>query len=146
MAVPAIRSTLRLTTRQRRRTRFLSRRPWQSSGQRSLALACSAGVGATTSNRLRTEYKGGKKMRLASLGAAGLVLGAVLAPNAHANVIFTLSNNPQQPGEQNILFGSQQTGTTINGATNQTNTPVRFTSTQSLTTGGQGQAILQPTS
>ena len=85
-------------------------------------------------------------MRWASLGVAGLVLGAVLAPNAHANVIFTLGNNPQQPGEQNILFGSQQTGTTINGATNQTNTQVRFTSTQSLTTGGQGQAFLQPTS
>ena len=64
---------------------------------------------------------------------------------AQATVIFTPGNNPQ-PGEENVLFGSQQTGTTINGSTNQTGTAVQFTSTQSLTTGGQGQAFLQATS
>ncbi len=67
-----------------------------------------------------------------------------LSEAAHATVVFTLGNNPQQPGEQNILFGSSQTGTTITGATNQSNTPVQFTSTQSLTTGGIGQAFIQP--
>jgi PEP-CTERM motif len=88
----------------------------------------------------------GKQSRL-GLSALGLGFAAlVMAPAADASVIFTLGNNPQQPGEQNILFGSQQTGTTITGTTNQTNTSVRFTSTQSLTTGGQGQAFLQPTS
>jgi hypothetical protein len=63
---------------------------------------------------------------------------------AHANVIFTLGNHPQ-PGEENILFGSSQTGTTITGATNQSHTSVQFTSTQSLTTGGIGQAFFEPT-
>jgi len=73
--------------------------------------------------------------------AAGL---GVAIPTANATVIFALGNNPQ-PGEQNILFGSSQTGTTITGATNQSNTAVRFTSTQSLTTGGVGQGFFQPT-
>jgi hypothetical protein len=72
----------------------------------------------------------------AGLGAAGV---------AQADVIFTLGNSPQQPGQENVLFGSSQTGTTINGITNQTNTPVQFTSSQSLSTGGQGQAFLEPT-
>jgi len=64
---------------------------------------------------------------------------------AQATVIFTPGNNPQS-GEENVLFGSQQTVTTINGSTNQTGTAVQFTSTQSLTTGGQGQAFLEATS
>src|SRR5438067_13436277 len=86
------------------------------------------------------------EVQTAKLSAA-LVIGStlVMAPT-QASVIFTLGNNPQQPGEQNILFGSQQTGTTINVESNQTKTQVRFTSTQGLTTGGQGQAFLQPTS
>jgi hypothetical protein len=61
---------------------------------------------------------------------------------ANATVIFTDKNAPQ-PDEQNILFGSSQTGTNINGATNQSNTPVLFTSTQTLETVGIGQAFLQ---
>ncbi len=65
---------------------------------------------------------------------------------AEATPIFMLGNNPQQPGEQNILFSTSQSGTTINGVTNQTSTPVLFTSSQSLNTGGIGQAFLQPTS
>ena len=79
----------------------------------------------------------------------GLSLVAALISSsgwaAQATVIFTPGNNPQ-PGEENVLFGSQQTGTTITGSTNQTGTAVQFTSTQSLTTGGQGQAFLQATS
>src|SRR5215471_9387072 len=79
----------------------------------------------------------------------GLSLVAALISSsgwaAQATVIFTPGNNPQ-PGEENVLLGSQQTGTTITGSTNQTGTAVQFTSTQSLTTGGQGQAFLQATS
>src|SRR3954452_24179759 len=74
------------------------------------------------------------------LGAAALV--AAISGTAQATVIFASGNNPQ-PGEENVLFGTQQTGTTITGATNQSNTPVQFTSTQTLETGGIGQAFLQ---
>jgi len=59
-------------------------------------------------------------------------------------VIFTQGNNPE-PSEENVLFGTDQTGTTFTAATNQTNTPVQFTSTQTLTTGGIGQAFLRAT-
>src|SRR3954449_3113044 len=75
-----------------------------------------------------------------ALGIAGVVL--ITAPSAQATVIFTSGNNPQ-PGEENVLFGSSQTGTTITGATNQSNTGVQFTSTQNLQTGGIGQAFLE---
>ena len=85
-------------------------------------------------------------MQTAKLAAA-LAIGMTLAlTSAQATVIFTLGNNPQQPSEQNIPFGSSQTGTTITGATNQTNTGVQFTSTQTLTTGGIGQAFIEPAS
>ena len=78
---------------------------------------------------------------------AALAVFAALASGgvAQASVIFTPGNNPQQPGEQNILFGSTQTGTSISGTTNQSGTPVLFTSSQSLSTGGVGQAFLEPT-
>jgi hypothetical protein len=82
-------------------------------------------------------------------GAAAFILGLAslgFGGAAHATVSFAPGNNPQQPGEENILFGSSQSGTTITGATNQSNTPVQFTSSQSLTTGGIGQAFVQPTS
>ena len=85
---------------------------------------------------------------LASPTAIALFMASALliaAPAAHATAIFTLGNSPQQPSEQNILFGSTQTGTTITGATNQSNTPVQFTSTQSLTTGGVGQGFFEAT-
>jgi hypothetical protein len=75
------------------------------------------------------------------LGA--VVLAATIGGAAQATVIFTPGNNPQQPGEENILFATQQTGTTITGVTNQSNTSVQFTSTQTLATGGVGQAFLQ---
>jgi hypothetical protein len=76
-----------------------------------------------------------------------LLLAAVLvgmSGAAQATAIFTLGNNPQQPGEENVLFSTQQTGTSITGVTNQSNTGVLFTSTQTLSTGGIGQAFLQP--
>ncbi|HEX4262404.1 MAG TPA: PEP-CTERM sorting domain-containing protein [Acetobacteraceae bacterium] len=83
-------------------------------------------------------------MRNSITGLVAAVSLFAFAGAANASVIFTLGNNPQT-GEQNILFGSSQTGTTITGATNQSNTPVQFTSSQSLTTGGVGQAFFSPT-
>jgi hypothetical protein len=76
-----------------------------------------------------------------AMGIAGTVL--ITTPSAQATVIFTQGNHPQQPGEENILFGSSQTGTTITGSTNQSHTSVQFTSTQTLQTGGVGQAFLE---
>jgi hypothetical protein len=59
--------------------------------------------------------------------------------SALATITITLKNSPQT-GEQNILFGSSQTGTTIDGS----NLPVVFTSSTSpqetLLTGSSGQA------
>jgi len=85
-----------------------------------------------------------KRTLLGTVAALATVVALGLSGTAHAAVIFTQGNNPEAT-EQNILFGSTQTGTSITGATNQSNTPVLFTSTQSLSTGGIGQAFLQPT-
>jgi hypothetical protein len=81
-------------------------------------------------------------MRVTStlLGAAAFL--AAISGAAQATAIFTPGNNPQLD-EQNIQFENQQSGTLITGATNQTNTPVQFTSTQTLQTGGVGQAFLE---
>ena len=57
-----------------------------------------------------------------------IVLVAVGAPAAYADGVFTLGNHPQ-PNEQNILFGSTQTGATVFGSTNDTDTTVQFSST-----------------
>jgi len=68
-------------------------------------------------------------------------LGLLVAP-AHATIVFTNGNNPQ-PDEQNVLYGSSQTGGTVTGRTNQTNTLVDFTSsTDTLVETAQGQANL----
>ena len=85
-----------------------------------------------------------RKQPLVNLAAFALSIGvgAALVP-AHASVVFTPGDNPE-PGEQNILFGSTQTGTTILGLT-QTNIQAQFGSTQSLTTDGVGQGFFQPT-
>ncbi len=85
-----------------------------------------------------------KQTLLGTVAALATVVALGLSGTAHAAVIFTQGNNPEAT-EQNILFGSTQTGTSITGATNQSNTPVLFTSMQSLSTGGIGQAFLQPT-
>ena len=82
---------------------------------------------------------------LPSLVAVAVVAAFASAGAASANVAFTLGNNPQ-PQEQNVLFGSSQTGTTITGATNQSGTGIQVTSSQSLSTGGIGQAFLVATS
>jgi len=63
------------------------------------------------------------------LKVVGIIFVAtILVAPAFADAVFTLGNNPQ-PNEQNILFTSQQTGTTVSGFTNQSNTQVLFSST-----------------
>jgi hypothetical protein len=78
-----------------------------------------------------------------SLAAAVLI--SVISGTAHATVIFTPGDHPQ-PNEEEVQFGTQQSGMTITGTTNHTNTTVQFTSTQSLMTGGVGQAFLEAVS
>jgi hypothetical protein len=73
------------------------------------------------------------------------VLGLGLAPaSSRAGIIFTLGNNPQ-PGEENVLLNTGATGNTLFGVTNQSNTPVEFTSTQLLTEPANGQARIEAT-
>ncbi len=74
-----------------------------------------------------------------AVGAA-VVLGVSGA--AQASVIFTPGNHPQA-NEENIQFETAQTGFTILGDTNISHVLVQFTSTQSLTTQGLGQASFQ---
>lgn len=86
-------------------------------------------------------------MRKLALVLGGVVaVGSLFALNgvAQATVVFTPGNNPQ-PDEENVIFETSQTGTTITGDTNQSNTQVRFTSTESLSTHGNGQASLVAT-
>ncbi len=78
------------------------------------------------------------KSGIAGATLAMAVVAGAAAP-AYADVTFLLGNNPQ-PGEENILFGAKETGTTITGATNQSNVPVVFTSTDTLLQNSSGQA------
>ena len=71
----------------------------------------------------------------------GLAIGR--RPQRSGNRGIYCRHNPQ-PGEENILFGAQPAGTTLTGATNQSQIGVQFVSTQTLATGGVGQAILTP--
>ncbi len=73
-----------------------------------------------------------------------LVLGVVLSPLvSKADLVTTLGNNPQ-PNEQNVLFNTTQNGSTVNGATNITNTLVTFSSsTDTLGANANGQAVLR---
>ena len=75
------------------------------------------------------------------LKAVGIILVAtILVAPAFANAVFQLGNHPQ-PNEQNILFGSNQTGTTVFGFTNITNTTAQFSSTtDTLMVTSSGQA------
>jgi hypothetical protein len=75
------------------------------------------------------------------LKAVGIILVAtILVAPAFANAVFQLGNHPQ-PNEQNILFGSDQVGTTVFGFTNFTNTTVQFSSTtDTLVVTSSGQA------
>ena len=75
-------------------------------------------------------------LAMAVASVVGLMGGA-----AKADIIFTLGNHPQ-PDEENILFQSPESGTTITGATNQSGVPVQFSSltNQTLFQNAQGQA------
>src|SRR4051794_17731061 len=78
---------------------------------------------------------------LKALTPLPILIGLLVAP-AHATIVFTSGNNPQ-PDEQNVLYGSSQSGSTVTGRTNQTNTSVNFTSsTDTLVETAQGQANL----
>jgi hypothetical protein len=82
-------------------------------------------------------------MRKALMTVIGIFALAGASP-ASATVIFTPGNNPQ-PGEQNILFKTVQTGTTVNGFTNITGTMFTFSSTQTLFTDAHGAAEITST-
>lgn len=75
---------------------------------------------------------------LLAVVALSVLLGA---RTASADVIFTVGNNPQ-PNEENILFQTPETGTTITGNTSQTDVPVNFSTLtgQTLYQTAQGQA------
>ena len=77
-----------------------------------------------------------KKLLLATAVAMPLMVSS-----AWATVIFTLGNHPQ-PNEENILFGAAETGTIINGLTNQSGIPVVFDTLtgQTLDQTAKGQA------
>lgn len=63
---------------------------------------------------------------------------------AHADIMFLEGNNPQQSGEENILFNGAGTisgpALTVTGRTNQSDVLVAFTSTENLVTPANGQA------
>ena len=63
----------------------------------------------------------------------------VLIAPAYADAIFTTGNHPQ-PNEENILFHTAQTGTTVDGFTNQSNTLVQFSSTTDTMVRSSGQS------
>ena len=74
--------------------------------------------------------------------AAGVAAWGLMAP-AHADIAFSLNNNPQQPGEQNILFEASEQGTTLDhGEVDHTGAGVTFNSLtgQTLTQQAKGQA------
>jgi hypothetical protein len=71
-----------------------------------------------------------------------LVLIAIfaLAIPAFGDAVFTFGNNPQ-PNEENVLFTTDQTGSTVFGFTNHSNTQVQFSSTtDTLVVSSNGQA------
>lgn len=70
------------------------------------------------------------------------LLSLVSASPAPAQVSFLFGNNPQ-PGEENILLNSGDTGTTVIGVTNQSNTSVSFTSAETLFVPASGQARIE---
>ena len=75
----------------------------------------------------------------AATAAAALLCGAL---SSRADIVFHDGAGAVQPDE-NVLLPTGQSGTTINGTTNQTNTPVIFTqptSPETLTTPANGQA------
>src|SRR4051812_8087544 len=77
----------------------------------------------------------------ALLPALALAMISTTAASARAGFVFSSGNNPQ-PGEQNILYDQGQTGMTVTGHTNQSNTLVNFGSSQTLNTPTSGAARL----
>src|SRR5215469_9471427 len=75
-------------------------------------------------------------MRTRFVGIAMTAL--VLVATANADAIFETGNHPQ-PNEENILQAGQ-TGTTIDGFTNRSNTLVQFSSTTDTLIGTGGQS------
>ena len=78
-----------------------------------------------------------------------LLLAVVMAAGvfAHADIVFTLGNNPQ-PDEHNILFntGTDLGSPVLGSIVNVPGAFVQFTSASSLSgTGGNGQAVLTAT-
>lgn len=69
------------------------------------------------------------------------LLAIVAAPQAANASIKLISGNSPQPGEQNVLFKSDQTGTTVTGFTNKSDTEVDFSSAvDTLSVSSKGQA------
>ena len=63
-----------------------------------------------------------------------------------AYIIFTLGNNPQHPGEENVLLNSGAAGSIVTGTLNQSGLLVNFTSiTQALIAPSNGQARVEAT-
>jgi hypothetical protein len=80
------------------------------------------------------------KKVLSALLVATALMGAGAA---NAAVTFTLGNHPESD-EENVLFGSAQSGTSINGTTNVGSYGVLFTTnTGTIANQGNGQAALQ---
>lgn len=84
----------------------------------------------------------------ASLMTHGPILATLLlfglAPgSSQANIMIVEGNDPQDNG--NVLLERDQIGTTVFGLTNDTNTTVRFRSTQTLLTPAGGQARIEAT-
>ena len=75
-----------------------------------------------------------------------LITAAVLLPAlSRADIMFIPGNNPQ-PNEENVLLNKGETGNTVTGSTNQSHIGVNFSSTQTLTIPGNGQARIEATS
>lgn len=69
-----------------------------------------------------------------------LIAIVAFAAQAFGDAVFTLGNHPQ-PNEENVLFTTNQTGTTVFGFTNQSNTQTQFSSTtDTLVVTSNGQA------
>jgi hypothetical protein len=61
------------------------------------------------------------------------------------SVTFTIGNNPQQPGQQNVLLNQGSSGAIVFGETNQTHIQVAFSSTtDTLMEPSNGQARIAP--
>jgi hypothetical protein len=88
------------------------------------------------------------KYSIRKFAAAGIVVAAVsFAANlpAHADITFTLGNNPQQQmGEENVLLNNGTTGSMVFGETNMSSTLVKFSSMiDTLTEPSNGQARVE---